>query len=79
MLRQTYASGAEYRGEFKVGQFDGVGTYVYPDDSEYRGHWKQGKREGFGRMEMPSGSDSLPSRTPPLRCLRAGVTCGPGR
>jgi hypothetical protein len=44
-----YAVGKDkYKGHFKKGYPDGMGTYVWADGSIYTGAWKMGKREGEG-------------------------------
>jgi len=46
---------AKYSGEYKDGQRNGVGTFVYPDKSSYIGQWKCDERHGHGVYTYSSG------------------------
>jgi hypothetical protein len=47
------ASQSVYRGGFKRGQKDGMGTYTWGNDfSEYTGHFSNGQLDGEGRLKI---------------------------
>ena len=39
----TFASKAEYTGDFAANKFEGNGSYVWPDGRRYDGQWKDSK------------------------------------
>jgi hypothetical protein len=50
----------KYKGEFKKGFPDGVGTYVWQTGETYTGEWKKGLREGSGKLAFKyQGRDSV--------------------
>ena len=44
----TSPTGGNYVGEFKDGNFNGQGTYIYPNGEKYVGEYKDNKRHGHG-------------------------------
>ncbi len=50
------ADGSRYIGQFKDGQFEGVGTRRYADGSTYQGQWLGGFPHGKGVQYFPDGS-----------------------
>lgn len=49
-----------YRGEFKKGFPDGIGTYIWYSGDTYIGEWKHGLRDGKGEFKYKyGGQDSL--------------------
>jgi len=51
-----YKNGAEYRGMFKDGVFDGNGFFISAEGMEYHGHFKDGQFEGYGTLIFPNKS-----------------------
>ena len=49
----TFPNGDEYVGQFKNGEFDGLGNLSAPDGRLYKGHWKNGKFDGQGALTFP--------------------------
>jgi hypothetical protein len=45
-----------YEGEFRKGEFDGIGTMQYRNGDTYTGGWLEGKRHGRGVMTYRDGS-----------------------
>ena len=37
-----------YKGEFKNGTPNGIGSYYYDNGNRYKGQVKNGKKEGYG-------------------------------
>ncbi len=52
----SYASGAEYEGEWRSGKRSGTGSMTYPDGSSYDGTWENDEKNGTGRYLRPDGS-----------------------
>ena len=63
----NYHNGDKYRGNFKDGRVNGMGTMNYNysipgtkgaefEQAEYQGNWKAGKRDGYGSMTWQDGS-----------------------
>lgn len=54
----TFAAGNGilYKGEWKRGQFHGVGTCHYPTGTIYYGQWLDGSKHGKGTLELASGN-----------------------
>ena len=48
----TYASGAEYDGEWKDDKCHGFGRYTFPDGTFYEGNWKKNKFCGDGALVL---------------------------
>jgi hypothetical protein len=44
----SFASGSQYAGEFKDGEYNGQGTYTYNDGEKYAGGFKDGRFHGHG-------------------------------
>ena len=44
-----FASGAKYEGEFVNNQFEGYGTYTWPDGASYEGGWTKNQMHGEGK------------------------------
>jgi hypothetical protein len=44
----TYASGVEYEGQIKDGEYNGFGKLIWPDGSYYEGEWANGLYNGNG-------------------------------
>ena len=40
--KYTFSDGKVYIGEFKDGQFDGIGTIQYPNGDKFDAEWKDG-------------------------------------
>ncbi len=50
----------KYKGEFKKGFPEGVGTYIWQTGEAYTGEWKKGLREGSGKFTFKyMGRDSV--------------------
>ncbi len=50
----------QYRGEFRKGLPDGMGTYIWQTGEKYEGQWKKGLRDGKGTYTTQyMGRDSL--------------------
>ncbi len=49
--------GSKYVGQFKDGEFDGEGTYFWPNGAgKYVGQWKNGKMHGRGTIFYSNGN-----------------------
>ncbi|AJF97370.1 Morn repeat protein [Pandoravirus inopinatum] len=44
-----------YEGEWSNGQFDGYGTYAWPDGKHYEGDWRDSRRHGQGASTYANG------------------------
>ena len=51
----TLPDGTKYEGEFKDGNFNGQGTYIFPDGTKYIGQFKDGKFSGKGIYNSDDG------------------------
>ncbi len=51
--------GAEYKGEWKHGKYNGKGTFTYPNGRKYVGEWKDNKPNGYGTATYPDGSQHI--------------------
>ena len=50
----------QYRGDFRKGLPEGMGTYIWQTGEKYEGQWKKGLREGKGTYTIKyMGRDSL--------------------
>ena len=47
--------GAKYVGEFRDGQYSGLGMYTYQNGEKYVGTFRAGKRSGQGTQTFPNG------------------------
>ena len=45
-----------YVGEFKDGEWNGQGTYIWFDGTKYVGEWKDGKQNGQGTKTWSDGT-----------------------
>ena len=45
----------QYEGEMENGQFEGKGTYTFPDGSRYEGEFKNGSFHGEGTLFLDNG------------------------
>ena len=52
----NYASGSQYIGEWKDGNFHGQGTYNFANGDQYIGEYKDDKRHGQGTYTWVSGT-----------------------
>ena len=55
---KQFVFGAHYKGQFKQGSFDGLGSYYDEEGalfSHYKGEWKDGKRNGQGTRYYKMG------------------------
>ena len=49
-----------YKGKFKKGFPNGVGTYIWQSGDTYQGEWKKGRRDGDGKFTFKfKGRDSV--------------------
>eukprot|EP01119_Soliformovum_irregulare_P016900 TRINITY_DN4957_c0_g1_i3.p2 TRINITY_DN4957_c0_g1~~TRINITY_DN4957_c0_g1_i3.p2 ORF type:complete len:122 (-),score=12.64 TRINITY_DN4957_c0_g1_i3:280-645(-) len=46
--RLIASDGSRYEGDWKVGSFDGNGTFWNTDGSRYQGQWQSGQMHGSG-------------------------------
>ena len=54
--RETYGAVEDYyKGEWKHGQKEGIGLYVYANGAHYRGEWKSGNKHGKGILQYTNG------------------------
>ena len=44
-----------YEGEFTLNNFNGKGTYYYPNGDKYEGHFSNGLRHGSGVYHYANG------------------------
>lgn len=44
-----------YEGDFKDGEFHGLGKFFWEDGAYYKGDFKKGKKDGLGFLKMPNG------------------------
>ncbi len=44
-----------YKGEYKDGKYNGIGTIQYSNGDIYEGEWKNGKRDGKGTIIYGNG------------------------
>lgn len=49
-----YTDGAEYRGEFRKNQPDGVGVRTLPDGCRFKGTWREGVKHGRLTLYYPN-------------------------
>lgn len=58
MMTESYGkNGLLYEGEWKKGDYDGIGTlYHINGNIKYKGHWKNGKYDGKGTLYKEDGS-----------------------
>lgn len=54
----TWASGNNYKGEFKNDKRHGKGMMVWSDGSCYKGDWFEGIQHGWGAMTFTDGKES---------------------
>ena len=53
------ADGIKYVGQFKDGQFDGIGICYWPDGGRYEGQWSAGVPHGKGSRLLGSGKQLI--------------------
>jgi hypothetical protein len=46
----------EYVGEWRDGQANGQGTFMWPDGRKYVGEFRDSRRSGHGTQTYPSGA-----------------------
>lgn len=51
-----YQDGSEYRGSWRSGRRNGLGTFIFPNLDEYVGKWVGDRRCGFGRLTSLLGN-----------------------
>ena len=52
----TYTNSHVYEGEFRDGNRNGQGSYIFPIGVKYVGSWRDGKRSGQGTITFVDGS-----------------------
>ena len=52
----TLLDGESYKGEYKNGDLEGLGSWKYLGGKVYNGGWKDGLRHGFGVVVFPDGA-----------------------
>ena len=53
----VFEDGSTYQGQFKDGQYHGIGTFLSVNNREkYVGSWKSNKREGHGELRYADKS-----------------------
>lgn len=55
------ANGIKYVGQFKNGQFHGIGICYWPDGGRYQGEWKEGLPHGQGSRLLDNGKQQIGS------------------
>ena len=51
-----YIDGSEYRGSWRSGRRNGLGTFTFPNLDEYIGKWVGDRRCGFGKLSSALGN-----------------------
>lgn len=51
--RYIHTDGGVYRGIWRGGQKEGLGTYTYPSGARYQGQWENNLKHGLGIYTFP--------------------------